>query len=279
MTLSINQSLAHGLEVLLAFESSRTSLTVSEIAQYLKYSQSSTYRLVRTLVKYNLIQENPGTARYSLGLNVLRLGLLAQRTINLGAIARPFMAELSRHTKETVILTIVNGPKGMCVEIVESSEPVRSSTYQPGEYLPLHCGASGTILMAYLSEEEWDRIIATEGLRSYTPNTITEVDRLKDHLREIRKAGFAFSDREVYQDVVAVAAPILNVAGLLMAGLSVVSPFYRINKRKINSFTRLVAEYAKKISDLLNLQRRTGINRVSPGKRVRNKNSINRGEE
>jgi IclR family transcriptional regulator, KDG regulon repressor len=251
MTPSINQSLAHGLEVLLAFDSSSLALSVSDISRRLKYTQSKTYRLVRTLIKYNLIQEIPGAAQYSLGLTALRLGLLAQKVIKLGAISRPFMSELSHHTRETVLLTTVNRTKGLCQEIVECVEPVRSSTYQPGESIPLHCGASGKILMAYLSEPEWDRIIAIEGLKSYTRNTITDKERLKQHLREIREAGFAFSDREVHEDVVAIGAPILNVAGQLMAGLSVVIPSYRANKRKIQSFTHLTIEYAGKISSTL----------------------------
>lgn len=251
MIKSINQSLAHGLELLLTFESRRPLLTVSEISKILGFSQGKTYRLVRTLIKYHLIQENPGTARYSLGLNALRLGFVAQQSINLGTIARPFMSELSFRTKETVLLTAVNGTKGICTETVESEEPVRPSTYQPGESIPLYSGASGKILMAYLTEEEWDRIIATEGLRRYTPNTITDLGRLKKHLREIRKKGYAFSDREVHQDVRAVGAPILSVTGKLVAGLSVVGPVYRMNKKKTNVFARLVIEYAKRISNQL----------------------------
>jgi len=251
MIKSINQSLAHGLELLLTFESRRPLLTVSEISKVLGFSQGKTYRLVRTLIKYHLIQENPGTAQYSLGLNALRLGFVAQQSINVGTIARPFMSELSSRTKEAVLLTAVNGTKGICTETVESEEPVRSSTYQPGEIIPLHSGASGKILMAYLSEEEWDRILATEGLRRYTPNTITEVDRLKKHLREIRKKGYAFSDREVHQDVRAVSAPILSVTGKLVAGLSVVGPVYRMNKKKSAAFARLVVEYAERISKQL----------------------------
>jgi DNA-binding IclR family transcriptional regulator len=102
--------------------------------------------------------------------------------------------------------------------------------------------------MAYLPEEEWDRIIAKEGLKQYTSNTITDADQLKAHLREIHKKGYAFSDQEVDRDVRAVAAPILNGVGELVAGLSVAGPAYRINKKKISSCGKLVIQYAEKIS-------------------------------
>jgi IclR family KDG regulon transcriptional repressor len=248
MTTSINQSLAHGLDILSLYDSSRSVFAVSEISKKLKFSQSKTYRLVRTLVQYGLLQEDHGTAKYSLGLNVLRLCLLAQQQFNISTIARPFMKELCTITKETVLLTAVNGTKGIVLERVESEEAIRYSLFQPGATIPLHAGASSKILMAYLPEEEWDYIIKAEGLKRYTPNTIIQVDKLKAHLREIRRKGYAFSDQEVDKDVRAVAAPILNGLSELVAGLSVAGPVYRINKKQISSCAKLVMQYAQKIS-------------------------------
>ena len=251
ITMTINQSLAHGLDILLLYDTSHPIFTVAEISKRLGYGQSKTYRLIRTFVKYGLIQGDSGTARYSLGLNALRLGLLAQQQFNISVIARPLMKELSFFTKETVILTAVNGTRGIVLERVESEEPIRYSLFKPGTSIPLHCGASSKILMAHLSEEDWDRIIAKEGLKRYTPNTITDVGQLKAHLKEIRKKGYAFSDQEVDRDVRAVAAPILNGVGELVAGLSVAGPAYRITKKKVSSYGKLVIQYARKISSNL----------------------------
>lgn len=246
--MTINQSLAHGLDILLLYDTSCSVFTVSEISRRLKYSQSKAYRFVRTLTKYGLLQEDHGTAKYTLGLNALRIGLLAQQQFNISMIARPFMKELSAITKETVLLTAVNGTKGVVLDRVESEEPIRYSLFQPGASIPLHAGSSSKILMAYLPEEDWNRIIAKEGLKRYTPNTISDVKKLKAHLREIRKRGYAFSDQEVDRDVRAVAAPILNELGELIAGLSVAGPVYRINKKQISSCAKLVMQYAQKIS-------------------------------
>ena len=248
MKMNITPSLAHGLEILLLYDTSHVVFTVSEISKKLGYSQSKAYRLVRTLIKYGLLQENPGTAQYCLGLNALRLGLLAQQRINISEIARPFMKELSLLTKETILLTAVNGTRGIVLDRVESEEPIRYSLFQPGASIPIHCGASSKILVAYLPEEDWDNIIAKEGLKRYTPNTITNVNQLKAHLRRVRKRGYAYSDQEVDRDVRAVAGPILNGLGELVAGLSVAGPAYRMNKKKINDLRRLVVEYAQRIS-------------------------------
>jgi IclR family KDG regulon transcriptional repressor len=248
MTTGINQSLAHGLNVLLLYDTTASQFTVSEISKHLGYSQSKAYRLVRTLVRSGFLQENPGTAQYSLGLSIFRLGLIAQENFTPASVPRPFMKDLSLRTRETVLLTAVNGARGIVLERVESEEPIRCTVFQPGATLPLHGGASSKILMAYLPEKEWDRIITEEGLRSYTRNTITNAKRLKKHLKEIRKKGYAFSDQEVDRDVRAVAAPVFSGSGELMAGLSIAGPAYRINKKKVYRLIKLVVEYAQKIS-------------------------------
>ena len=258
--MSINQSLAHGLNLLLLFDTAHSSFTVAELSNRLKYSQSKTYRMVRTLVRYDLLQENPGTARYSLGLSALRIGLLAQQSLNLSQVARPFMKELASIARETVLLTVVNGNRAVCLERVESEGAIRYTMFQPGASVPLHCGASSKILMAYLPEEEWNRIIAKEGLRRYTLNTITQKSRLRSHLREIRRKGYAFSDQEVDPDVRAIAAPILNATGQLVAGLSIAGPAYRISKRRVGVLKKTVIEYAQRISSQLGYSAASKVN-------------------
>lgn len=259
--MSITQSLAHGLEILFLFDTSTPLHTVTEISKRLGYTQSKTYRLVRTLVRYGLIQEDDGTAQYSLGLSALRLGLLAQQKFNIAVIARPYMKELSQITKETVLLAVVNRTKGVVIERIESEEPVRYSLFQPGVSIPLHAGASSKILMAFLPEEEWDHIIKVEGLKRYTPNTIVNPNKLKANLRRIREKGYAFSDQEADRYVRAISAPILNGIGKLVASLSVAGPVFRINRKRADFLRKLTVQYAQRISAQMGfeLEQRVGI--------------------
>lgn len=252
--MNISRSVAHSLEILLLYDFGHPTFTVAEISRKLGYSQSKTYRLVRTLIRYGFLVEDHGTSSYSLGLNTLRLGLLAQKQFDISAIALPFMKELSHLSKETVVLTAMNGTKGIVLERVESQEPIRFTLFQPGATLPPHGGASSKILMAYLPEKDWERIIKKERLKRFTPHTITQASRLKVHLREIRRKGYAFSDEEVDRHVRAVAAPILNGWGELVAGLSIAGPVFRIHKKKVPQLARLVMEYASKISAQIGFQ-------------------------
>jgi DNA-binding IclR family transcriptional regulator len=245
----MNQSLAHGLEILLLFDSANPAFTVSKIVDHLHFSQSKTYRLIRALVRYGLLETRNGTGQYSLGINALRLGLLAQQKFSLPVMALRFMRELSRLTKETVLLTVVSGDKAICLERVESEEPIRYSLFIPGASLPLHAGASSKVLMAFLPESEWESILAREELPRFTRRTTTHIETLKGQLKEIRNRGYAFSDQEVDREVRAVAAPILNRRKELVAGLTVAGPVYRINKKRVQSLGQLVIQYAGKIAE------------------------------
>ncbi len=246
----ITQSLANGLKILLAFDFSSPLLTVHEIMKQHGYSQATAYRLVRTLVEFGFLRQVPGTSQYTLGLKTLKLGLIGQETLNLSEIAFPYMKELSKKTSETVLLTVVDGTQGMCLAKIDTEGPLRLSL-RPGTSLPLHSGASTKVLMAYLREEDWDNIIKKEGLKRFTPNTITQAEKLKTHLKEIRKRGYAASDQEVDLGVRAVGAPILDSFGKPVAGLSVAGPIHRINKKRFLSLSQLVIHYAQKISNAL----------------------------
>ncbi len=79
-----------------------------------------------------------------------------------------------------------------------------------GDYLPLHAGASGKVLLAYLPEEKREQIIAGIPLKRYTSLTITNRKDLEESLEEIRKKGFGISRGEREPDAYSVVAPILD---------------------------------------------------------------------
>ena len=86
-----NKTFTSGLQVLLLYDSDTPALTASEMSKRLGFSISKTYRLIRTMVDFNMLREVPQTASYSLGLAIFRLGLLARENFQLPVIARPLL--------------------------------------------------------------------------------------------------------------------------------------------------------------------------------------------
>ena len=88
----------------------------------------------------------------------------------------------------------------------------------------------------------------TKDLKRYTKNTITEPNKLRSHLKEVRENGYAYSVEEFSEGVVTIAAPIYDYTGKVISSLSVVGPKQRINQQKILFFAKKVISASMEIS-------------------------------
>jgi DNA-binding IclR family transcriptional regulator len=168
--------------------------------------------------------------------------------MNLRNVAKPIMEELAKQTDETVILEVVDGFHGLCIEKVESSQSMKC-TSQVGKRVPLHAGAPTKILMAYLPAEKIEQIIE-QGLQKFTESTVTEPDILRNQLEEIRQKGYCISNGELDLGSLGIAFPIRNHEGKVIAAISVVGPEFRVAD-KINQFLLYCQSAAAAISQQL----------------------------
>ena len=243
-------TLAKGLKFLSLFDETRPTIDVPTISTMLNLPKSTVYRYLATLKSQGLIEEDSKPGHYRLGLKILELSWIARKHLDILNIARPVMEELAKKTQESVFLFVVHGQRATCIEGIESAHPLRL-TFERGRTLFLHAGASAKVLMAYLDEEEQDKIIREVGLPKLTEYTITEPEKLKAELRDIRKRGYAVSHGEVDPTTRAIGAPILDEHGRIIAGLSVAGPKHRLDETKLKRFIPLVIEAANRIAQQL----------------------------
>jgi len=243
-------TLAKGLKILALFDETRPIIDVSTISTLLNLPKSTAYRYLATLKSHGLIEENGRPGHYRLGVKVLELSWIARRHLDILNIARPVMEELAKKTQESVFLFVVHGQRAICIEGIESAHPLRLA-FERGRTLFLHAGASAKVLMAYLDEEEQDKVIREVGLPKLTKYTITDPKNLKAELRDIRKRGYAVSHGEVDPTTRAIGAPILDEHGKIIAGLSVAGPKHRLDEDKLKRFIPMVVEAANRIAQQL----------------------------
>lgn len=244
------QSLEKGLDILFLFIEEKPSLTVEEIAQRGRLPKSTCYRFLNTLKRKNVIEFEGASGKYKLGVRLLKLESAIYNSLSIAEISIPYLQQLSDLSGETAQLVILNKNEGICVERVESTATLRVMP-DKGTPIHLHSGASGKVIMAYLSTEERDRIIREKGLRKFTANTIVNPDALRKELDGIRKRGYGMSDQEIYQGVKAVAAPIFNSRGKITASICVAGPRDRVTPRKVTILVPRIKEAARNISNQL----------------------------
>ncbi len=237
------------VNILTLFTEGTPIMSVPEIAMSLQLPTSTAYRYVSALKRARLIEEVAGTNGYSLGTKLLELARAVPKK-TLQQISIPIMTQLANETGEIIILCGLRDHDGVCLEKVEGRHVLRVS-HQRGATFPLHAGASGKVLLAYLDIGERDEIIDRIEFTKFSETTITDVRKLKEELQRIRSQGYAESDGEVIRDTYGIGAPILSKSGKAFAALSISAPTHRLEGKKREQTIKLVVTTARRITEEL----------------------------
>lgn len=243
-----NSTADRALDVLQLFTDDKLVWSGAEIAEQFGIARSTGYRYLKGLVAAGFIEECDGGFR--LGPLVFELARLARKGIGLSEVSRPVMRELADTVGESVLLTRRWGSAVVCLELEESSHPIRL-TYERGHILPINAGASAQVLLAWAPDEEIEATLSAAPLRRFTSHTVTDAAKLRARLRQIRAQGFAISRGELDVDVLGIAAPVRSAAGQVSAAISIAALSSRVPDDKIRQMSSAVCAAAQRISDRL----------------------------
>jgi DNA-binding IclR family transcriptional regulator len=201
-----------------------SAMNMTEIAKKLGFYPSTIHRILDTLKQWGYVEQDPHTQKYQLGLKALELGMAKLHQMDLVREATPCLKELVNQCNETVHLGVLEEGEVMYLAKEESSQTIRMISYV-GKRAPLYCTALGKVLLAYMSEEEREKILEDRELLRLTEKTITDKDELEKEPNRIKKQDFAL-DREENE-------------------------VYRIDINKQNHLKKALIETSKKISKRL----------------------------
>jgi IclR family KDG regulon transcriptional repressor len=237
--------------ILDCFSPERPTWSLTELSAYLELPKSTLHRFLTSLEFYGILRRDSGDKRWRLGYRLFIWGSLAAESTALRHVARPVMRDLVAATGETAILTVYHDQEIICIEKVETSQPVRMTLDVGARRLP-HAGASSKVLMAYLPEEETQAIIRDKGLPKLCTNTITDPDALAAELSRIRECGYAESCEETDLGAWGVATPIRDRNGGVVSAIGVAGPSSRFTDELVQRYVMLCRQAAHQISTLLN---------------------------
>ena len=221
-------------------------LGVIELCRKTGLAKGTIHRLLGTLKNLGYIDQNPTNRKYRLTIKILKLGFPVTDNIGISHL-KPFMKNLSQKFNETVNLAILDRDEIMYL-YSNGGDNTLKFDLKIGSHQPAYCAALGRVLLAYLPEEEIDRYLQRVELKAYTPFTITDKDKLKKELKEIRKREYAFIKEEYMPGVFCVAVPIKNFQGDICIGMSFSIPTARYDKNKIALLINALISTSKKIT-------------------------------
>jgi IclR family pca regulon transcriptional regulator len=220
-----SQSLARGLAILRSFSAKRPVLGIADIADELDMTRSTTHRYVTTLVALGYLEQ--GTSRkYRLGLRVSDLGSAALNSLGVREHARTHLQELRRQSSCATSLGVLDGIDVLYVERVRGFPQAQNTVdldVHPGSRVPAYATSMGKLLLANLSEPEQRELIVKMKLSKRAPNTITSKKALRAELERIRAASLVHEDQELAPELYAVAAPVRDKGGSVVAAVDLVA--------------------------------------------------------
>jgi DNA-binding IclR family transcriptional regulator len=220
----------------------RGELGTNEIARRTGINVSTISRILATLASGGLVDHVTSTGRYRLGPGVVRLANAAG--LDLRSLARPHLEELAKHIGETVTLSVPGEHEAFTLDFVQSQLTVRSVA-EVGRVSVAHATAVGKVFLAH------GGALPDGPLRAFTERTIVDRGVLEVEVATIRERGWGQALGEREEDLNAVAAPVLEPAGNLVAILGVQGPAIRFSPRAMRSAVELLTERAALISSAL----------------------------
>jgi DNA-binding IclR family transcriptional regulator len=240
------RAVERALQILGCFDDENPERGVSEIAQAVGLHKATTHRILTTLLNYGYIERSEDEQRYRLGLRLASLGCKVIRRMDLRQEALPFMTQLVETWDESCDLSIFDQERVFYVEVLTGSHALTIAA-SVGQRLPAHCTASGKLFFAHLPPETLDAIFS-KPLRAYTEKTITAPDALRQQFEAIRRQGYSFDDEELEAGIRAIASPIRNLNGEIIAAISIPGPTKRMTDDRIALIIPTLIEAAQNIS-------------------------------
>lgn len=229
------------LAVLRALADAPRDLGNNEIARSVGTNPSTASRLLATLAQDELVHRVPDSGRFRLGPRLVELGNAALARVDLRQLARPHLEDLTEATGETSTLSIPGEQTTITIDFVQSPSTVRSVAVV-GRRSVTHATAIGKVFLA------WSGELPTGALQPYTSRTITDRQQLMDEVARTAQRGWGQAVGEREDDLNAVAAPVLDAHGALVAVLGLQGPAARFGPRVMRAAAEQLAAHAAQLS-------------------------------
>jgi DNA-binding IclR family transcriptional regulator len=239
-------ALQRGLRLLQLFSESPHGLTAKQVAGRSRLPVSTVHRFLANLEGTGFLNCT-GDGVYHLGIACFAIGQMALGQLDIRRVSQPYLQELNRQTRETIHLTVRHGLSAVYVEKLDSPEQLRIHS-RIGAAVPLYCTAVGKVMLAYMPDDERERVLPQLSLQCPTPNTVSNLQELDAELYRVRKNGYACDLEEHELHIRCVAAPIWDHDGSVNASLSITAPVVRMAVTRLRQLAPLIQTAGLQIS-------------------------------
>jgi IclR family acetate operon transcriptional repressor len=245
-------ALQRGLRLLQLFSQSERGLTAKQVTKLSGLPFSTVHRFLVNLESAGYLHCS-GEGVYYLGVACFAVGQSALGQLDIRRLSSPYLQELNQQTRETIHLTVRHGLSAVYVDKLDSPEQLRIHS-RIGASVPLYCSAVGKVMLAFMPQEERERVLRQLELKRFTPNTVGNLQELRTELYRVKKNGYACDLEEHELHIRCIAAPIWDHTGGIHASLSITAPMVRMPVSRLRQLAPLIQQAGLRISRELGYQ-------------------------
>lgn len=243
------QSFARGLAVIRTFNAQRSAQTLTEVAEAAGLTRAGARRILLTLAHLGYVKVEG--RQFCLTAKILDLGFAYLSSMPFWGLAEPLMESLVEKVKESSSASVLEGTEVVYVLRVPTHK-IMAVNLSIGSRLPAYCTSMGRVLLSGLNEPELDAVLRASDIQAYTSRTITDIEQLKEIIRDARKKGWALTHQELEEGLISVSAPIRDRLGRIIAALNISGSTNRTSEAEmVHGFIPPLIETAQRISDLV----------------------------
>lgn len=241
------QSIGRAFAILEEIARNREGIGLAELSKRVGLHNSTTFHLVKTMVSLGYVRQLKDSKRYRVGRPLFALAASALDELEMTSLATPILDDLSRETGESAHYSVRMGDA--VVVLARTSGPgAFQLTDRVGVVRPAHCTALGKIMLAGLSDEQFERFLASAELKARTPNSIVAPEALRREIAEVRRTGLAIDNGEFDPELRCVAVPVRDFSGAMIGAIGISGPVWRLSIEALRGRTRAVRAAADLLS-------------------------------
>jgi DNA-binding IclR family transcriptional regulator len=242
------QAVHRSLSILEELAKLKKGCGVTQLARQTGLHKSTVHRLLGTLMSKGYVLKDIDNDNYCLGMKLLYLSSSILDRMDVRNVAKPYIEALSNKVKEVVHLAILDDNEAVYIDKVENTETTIRMYSQVGRRVSLHCTGVGKVLLAWMPEAQLEAMLKSLKMYAYTPNTITNIQKLKKELDKVKENGYALDNVEHEDGIRCVAAPIFDMNHNVIASISISVPTFKTTETRIPVLIDEILNTADEIS-------------------------------
>jgi IclR family transcriptional regulator, KDG regulon repressor len=242
----MNNTLRYGFDILKFLADYGSDCSTSELARKLDLSKSQASRILKTLVEIGYVSQNLENKQYSINLSILKLSHNYLATMKQRHVIRPYMQELVDKFEQGCFSSVPVGIEAIVCDVIYPRNLATSTSViaEIGAVNNPYLTASGKICAAYLSNENFEKLINNNPLLKLTPKTVIDKEAILAEYAMIKKYKIAQSESEMYEGENTIAAPIFNRNEQLVATIGIALPYGKQSKHVWNKYQNSIIRAA-----------------------------------